>query len=133
MPNKGIKYMYSNTKDNGHFGQAKLILAKASSTMILDLDGEYGMTQFASAICDTPENLIKIKKVFETPVFPKLKSEFCGIGLSSNRTALIENKGTMFKFIEEFRKDFWKDFYTDEMEKELIAEGLLDDNGKYIG
>jgi hypothetical protein len=133
MPNKGIKYMYSNTKDNGHFGQQKIIIAKASSTIILDLKGKYGMTQFASAIVDTPENLIKIQKVFEKSIFSEFKSKFCGIGESSNKTALIDNKGTMFKFIKEFRKDFWKDFYTDDMEKELIQEGLLDGNGKYTG
>jgi hypothetical protein len=110
----GIKFYYSNTKDNGHFGISKLILKKGALISILDLDGKYGMTQFASAILDTPENLIKIQKVMHSD-FKYTKRYFCGIG-NDARNAPIDGLGIMFKFIKEFRKDWWKDFYTDNME-----------------
>jgi len=125
MPDRGIKYMYSNTTSKGHFGIPKLIIAKAGPLTILDLKGEYGMTQFSAAIVDTPENLVKIQKVIETDNFRALKGVFCGIGPSSSKNAIIDNRGTMFKVIKEFKKDFWKEFYTEEMEKELIEEGRL--------
>ena len=132
IPQKeGVKFFYSRVKDNGHFSVPKLILAKAGFKSLLDLEGNYGMTQFCAGYVDKPENLIKIQKVVEA-IFPKLKASFGGIG-GTNLNAVIDAQGTMFKFIKEFRKDWWKEFYTDEMEQELIEEGVLDANGKYIG
>ena len=126
--NSGVKYYYSNTRNNGHFNISKLILARAASSTILDLNGDYGMTQFAAGIVDTPENLVKIQKVLELNIFKTMKTDFCGIG-GSNKNAIIDGLGRMFKFLKEFRKDFWKEFYTDEMEQELIAEGKLNEDG----
>ena len=70
------------------------------------------MTQFASGIVDTPENLIKIKKVIDSD-FKIIQSNFVG---SNDKNMFIDGLGTMFKFIKEFRKDWWKDFYVEEME-----------------
>ena len=125
QPVKGIKYVYANSKDKGHFGIPKLIIANASTNSILDLNGEFGMSQFAQAIVDKPDNLIRIQKVMETDKMRELKTLFCGLG-NVNRNAIIDAQGNMFKFIAEFRKDFWKEFYTDEMEQELIKEGKID-------
>ena len=127
----GIKFYYSNTKDNGHFGISKLILKKGALNSILDIKGEYGMTQFASGYIDTPENLVRIQKVIDNKELKLLKQYF--VGAYTPKNAFIDGMGTMFKFIKEFRKDWWKEFYTDEMEQELINEGVLDDSGKYIG
>ena len=126
----GITFWFSNTKSKGHFDIPKLILKSGSKTSLLDLTGEFGMTEFASGIADLPENLIKIQKVIDSKEFKQLQADFTG---SNNINISIDGLGTMFKFIKEFRKDFWKEFYTDEMEKELIEEGKLDANGKYIG
>jgi len=68
------------------------------------------MTQFASAIVDTPENLKKMKEVLESDEFKILKSHFCCLGNSTNKCAIIDTPGTMFKFIKMFKKDFWKEF-----------------------
>jgi len=116
----GKKCIYSNTRDNGHFGVPKLILAKAGFKSLLDLSGEYGMSQWVAGFSDSPENLIKIQKVVDT-VFPKLKASFGGIG-GTNLNAVIDAQGTMFKFIKEFKKDWWKEFCTDETEQVLIKE-----------
>lgn len=126
----GIHLYYANTTLYGHFDIPKLILKKAATTTILDLKGKYGLTQFAAAIVDIPENLVKIQKVFNSN-FKYIKGDFSGAG-DNNLNSPIDGLGTMFKFIKEFRKDFWKDFYTNEMEQELIKEGVLDTNGNYI-
>jgi 16S rRNA G966 N2-methylase RsmD len=56
---------YSSRNDKGHFGKSKLILGNgANPTVFMDVEGDYGMTQFAFGIVDTPENLIKIKKAY---------------------------------------------------------------------
>jgi hypothetical protein len=61
--------------------------------------GDYGLTQFAYAIVDKPENLPKIKEVFDTKEFRDLM-ELCAVGqLTIN-----------YKVISRFKKDFWKIF-----------------------
>jgi hypothetical protein len=85
------------------------------------------MTQFASGIVNTKENLIKIQKVIDSD-FKIIQSKFVG---SNDKNMFIDGLGTMFKFIKEFRKDWWKDFYTDDMEQELIQNGLLNKEDKY--
>jgi len=109
MPASGTKLMYSNDDTKGHFGIPKLILAKAGYHSILDINGEYGMTQFASAIVDTLDNLVNIQKVMESKEFKELKRHFCGIGNDASN-GIIDAPGTMFKFIKSFKKDFWKEF-----------------------
>ena len=128
-PKRGLKLIYSNTNKKGHFGIPKIILCKASPFALLDLEGKYGMSQFASGLIDEPINLIKIKKVLETEEFINLKYKLCGI---NNKSCIIDNFGTMFKFLKEFKHDFWKEFYTEEMEQELINENILDKNGNLI-
>jgi len=75
----------------------------------LDLDGEYGLSQYTAAIVDDEENLLKIKKVVDSEEFKKLKSYFLGV-VSQNVNASIDAPGNMFKVIREFKKDFWKEF-----------------------
>ena len=133
MPDYGINFLYSNTRDKGHFGIPKLIIAKAGYISLLDLKGEYGMTQYGFGLIDEPENLVRLQKAIENPKFKCLKNLFLGLGESNGRNAFTDNRGHMFKFLKEFRKDFWKEFYTPEMEQELINEGKLDEEGRYIG
>lgn len=125
--NKGIKCHYSNSNKHGDFGIKKLILKRAATSNILDLEGQYGMTQFAFAIIDTSENLVRIQKALESKEAKLLKRYFFGAITPVN--AYIDGLGNMLKAMKEFRKDFWKDFYTDEMEQELIAEGKLNPDG----
>jgi len=108
FPIKGLSLIYSNN-NVGHFGVSKLILIRASLYSILDLDGEYGLSQYTAAIVDDEENLLKIKKVVDSEEFKKLKSYFLGV-VSQNVNASIDAPGNMFKVIREFKKDFWKEF-----------------------
>jgi hypothetical protein len=99
-----INFMYSSTKDNGHFDIPKVIWSNgAATTPIIDENGDYGLTQFSYAIIDEPKNLPFIQKAMIHPDFIKLMSFSDGVtgpGLHRyNRKA-----------ISLFRKDFWKDF-----------------------
>jgi hypothetical protein len=91
---------WSSRNDLGHFGISKLVFSVEGATgAYVDIDGVYGLTQFAWAIVDDVENLIQIKKVFDSSVFRELMTA----------TTL---KGNVFnyKIIATFRKDFWKEF-----------------------
>lgn len=95
-------FYYSSVNNKGHFGIPKLIWSNGRISSIgsyIDNNGEFGLTQFAYAIVDTPENLPYIKKAFDSIEFRNLM-EACAVG------QLTVN----YKIISLFRKDFWKEF-----------------------
>lgn len=97
-------FKYSSVNDKGHFGITKLILGNgANPTCFIDENGQYGMTQFAFAIVDTIENLIKIKEVLEGEKFSKITQ-------STKYVATAGNPLVYPKILKTFRKDFWKEF-----------------------
>lgn len=99
----GIKNKYSSINDKGHFGIPKVIFTNGSAAYpIVDINGQYGLTQFAYAIVDKPENLENIKKALESEEFIKNVMLFRGLGNIYNR-----------KIISRLRKDFWKEFIND--------------------
>jgi hypothetical protein len=96
------KLKYSNINTKGHFGIPKLIWSNGriiSVGSLIDTDGEYGITEFAYAIIDIPENLPRIKHVFDHKDFRKLMEECSISDMSIN-----------YRVIALFRKDFWKEF-----------------------
>tara|TARA_R110000822_G_scaffold145984_3_gene284972 strand:- start:10 stop:1329 length:1320 start_codon:yes stop_codon:yes gene_type:complete len=96
-----LSFFYSS-KQHGHFGVPKFIWSNGRISSIgsyVDINGDYGLTQFAYAIVDKPENLPKIKEVFDSKDFRKLM-ELCAVG------QLTVN----YKVISIFKKDFWKVF-----------------------
>ena len=99
-----ITYYYSSEK-KGHFDIPKFIWSNGRISSIgsyVDDKGEYGLTQFAYAIIDTPQNLQQIKKIFDSKLFRNLM-ELCAVGqLTIN-----------YKIIAEFKKDFYKVFTND--------------------
>ena len=101
-PDKGNAptFYFSNVNTKGHFGIPKVIFASGASGVLVDKSGEYGMTEFASAIVDKPENLENIKKALQSERFiRKIMGFKASLGDKYNR-----------KIIATFRKDFWKDF-----------------------
>jgi len=96
-----ITYYYSS-KQHGHYGTPKFIWSNGRISSIgsyVDINGDYGLTQFAYAIIDEPNNLCKIKEVFDSKEFRDLM-ELCAVG------QLTVN----YKVISIFKKDFWKEF-----------------------
>ena len=97
-----LNLMYSSYYNNNHFSKSKLIWSNGriiSVGSVIDTNGDYGLTQFAYAIVDTPENLPLIKKVFDSKIFRNLMEDCAVSDMSINR-----------KILSTFRKDFWKDF-----------------------
>ena len=93
---------YSSTKDNGHFGIPKVIFASGvikSVGYMIDIKGEYGLTQFAKGVVDNPKNLPLIAKAMNSTGFRSIM-EMCVV----TQTEL--NK----EILATFRKDFWKGF-----------------------
>lgn len=90
--------VYSNIKKEMFI--PKVIWSNGVGTYpIIDLKGEYGLTQFAYAIVDDIENLDSIKKSLEHPEFLKLM----------NLTRYTNNKYN-YKIIGLFKKNYWKNF-----------------------
>lgn len=94
------KFIYSNTNQKGHFGIPKVIWGNGLTDVIVDETGEYGLTQFAYAIVDDPQNLSFIQKALKSKKFIKEVMGYeKGVGHIYD-----------YKIIATFRKDFWVDF-----------------------
>jgi len=97
-----IVFLYSNTKDKGHFGIPKVMFGACTGygRVEIDTDGSYGMCEFvAGVVCYDKEEQILIKKALESDKFIELMG-WCEIGRSGiNRYVLAE-----------FRKDFYLEF-----------------------
>ena len=92
-----LSFFYSS-KQHGHFEVPKLIWSNGGNTgSYIDINGDYGLTQFAYAIVDKPENLPKIKEVFDSKEFRNLME------LSTFGQGHIN-----YRIISIFKKDFWK-------------------------
>lgn len=91
-----LKYSSINTK--GHFGIPKVIFSNGAG-LIVDKNGDYGMTQWASAIIDVPDNLEIIKKALQTDKFQNIK---CAIQLDSSTYNI--------KVMKLFKKNFYDEF-----------------------
>ena len=69
--NNNPSFKWSKLTDKGHFGISKFIFSNGSG-FLCDYKGKYGLTQWASGICDNNKNLDKIKECFETKEFKKI-------------------------------------------------------------
>lgn len=101
FPNTGIRYLYSNTNKNGHFGISKVIFGQSNSkNPLIDMDGKYGMAEHSMAIqVHSKEEALNIVKVFQNPEFQSI--------LSSCSWSNFMIDWRLFTF---FRKDFWREF-----------------------
>ena len=109
---------WSSVNDKGHFGIAKLIWGGGATGFILDINGEYGMTQWASAIVDDVDELRKIKKVMESDDFNNII-----------KSISVSKQEINYKILREFNKDFYKEFLkTDKIEieesKKIISKSI---------
>ena len=96
---KGIKCLYTNEK-KGMF-VPKVIWSNGAGTYpVIDIKGEYGLTEFSYGINDDSESLKFIKNAMNDPKFIDLM-KYVQFG-----TAHKYNK----KIIGTFKKDFWKEF-----------------------
>jgi len=99
-PRDELALWYSSKRDV-HFGVPKLIFSNGGYNMgsYADINGDYGLTQFAYAIVDSPKNLPYIKQAFDNPEFREMMRSFDGGSDNMN-----------YKIIAKFKKDWWKHF-----------------------
>lgn len=94
-----INFIYSNNID-GHFGIPKVIWSNGAGDPIIDINGDYGMSEFSSAIADNKKNLKKIKDAMISERFINLMKYL----------VFKENHKYNYKIIALFKKDFYKYF-----------------------
>ena len=100
-----IRFYYSKTNKNGHFGIPKVIFGDANYLVpIVDIEGKYGMTQHAMAIpIQTQEEATGVASVIGSQTFRSSVLLAC-------RWSNYQIDWRMFKY---FKKDFWKEFLDD--------------------
>ena len=91
-----LKWSSINTK--GHFNVSKFIFSNGNGH-IKDINGEYGLTQWAYAFKCNSKDIDNLEKVFNSN---KFKNIINAINLTSNKYN--------YNIIKLFKKDFWKDF-----------------------
>ena len=95
----GIRYMYSSRNDNGHFGIPKVIFGDSGiNDVIIDLNGEYGMTNHAMAIeISTKKEGVELKKYLLSENFKKILNAFSWSNFQID-----------WRLFTYFKKDFYK-------------------------
>ena len=100
-PKSGTRYMYSKFNDRGHFGVSKVIFGDSGiNEPIIDMNGNYGMTQHAMAI--------SVNNIDEA-------NQLC-LNLKSNKmsnlidSCLYSLYAIDWNIFKDMKKDFWKEF-----------------------
>ena len=103
-PNKNNEVgLWYSSQNNGHFNIPKVIFASGASGVHIDMNGEYGIMNFACGIVDKVENLELIQKALLSDNFIRNIMGFkASLGDKYNK-----------KIIGTFRKDFYKQFLND--------------------
>jgi hypothetical protein len=82
------------------FGKSKVIFGSGATGFIIDENGEYGLTQWATGIEDKIENLNQIKNVISS-------TKFMDEVIKATSVSKAEINRKILKY---FKKDFWKEF-----------------------
>ena len=100
-PKSGIRYMYSNVNDRGHFGVSKVIFGDSGIyNPVIDMEGHYGMTQHAMAIkIDSQEEAIQLSKALTSEKMKTLID-----------SCLFSSFAIDWNIFKDMKKDFWKEF-----------------------
>jgi hypothetical protein len=98
-PKSGIKYYYSSTNENGHFGTKKAIFGTSGlHDVVIDATGQYGMTDNAIALpIEDHQDGVKLKSYLTS-------SEFKNI-LSACSWSNFRIEWRMFTY---FKEGFWR-------------------------
>ena len=104
-PKTGIRYMFSNCNNKGHFGISKVIFGEAGiNDVIVDINGIYGLTNGGIGIkIDDLETGNNIKKALTSNKFNNILN-----------SCLFSSYRIDWNIFKEFKKDFWKEFINDE-------------------
>lgn len=125
-PAKGVRYMYSNVNNKGHFGISKVIIGETGyDNAIMDLEGEYGMTQDSFGILiDNIQEGENILKSLKSDKFKNFIKDSCA----------WSNFRIDYRLFKDINKDWWKEFINDEstqstnVSNEVIVEVNIDND-----
>ena len=97
---KGVRYYYSSRNDNGHYGIPKVIFGDSGiHDTIVDMDGEYGMTQHGMAIpVQSEEDAAKLSTYLKSESFKDI--------LNACSWSNFQIDWRMFTY---FKEGFWRD------------------------
>jgi hypothetical protein len=100
-PKAGPRIMYSNVNNKGHFGISKVIFGDSGiSNPIIDMDGNYGMTEHSMAIqVSTYDEANNISNAIKSDNFMNI------IKSCSFSTYQLD-----WRIFKEFKNNFWKEF-----------------------
>jgi hypothetical protein len=99
-----LSLKYSSVNNKGHFGVQKIIIGDGCNFGIYkDIDGTYGMTQWAFGIIDDVKNFDNIVKALSSKEFQEINKATT----SKNTQGIGVVDRNVIKY---FRKDFWKEF-----------------------
>lgn len=93
-----ISKKWSNRNDKGHFGITKFIFSNGHG-YYKDINGDYGLTQWAYAIKCKKEDMDDVEKSFNNNAFINIIDV---INLTSNKYN--------YNVMKLFKKDFWREF-----------------------
>jgi hypothetical protein len=101
LKNNTPRLLWSSNNTRGHFGISKFVWnPKSGGTgFFKDMDGTYGLSEFALGIAETPEVIDTLYTIFTSPNFQQVFS-----------AGSINYKILNTQVIRLFRKDFWKEF-----------------------
>tara|TARA_B100000963_G_scaffold361920_1_gene400892 strand:+ start:2294 stop:6442 length:4149 start_codon:yes stop_codon:yes gene_type:complete len=102
IPKTGIRYIYSNCNDKGHFGISKVIFGQSNcENPYIDMTGKYGMSEHSMAIkVSSSEESKNIEKCLKSENFNNKVLNSC----------LWSNFMIDWRLFTYFKKDFWKEF-----------------------
>jgi hypothetical protein len=107
----GVRYMYSNTNNNGHFGISKVIFGDSGITNpVIDMKGEFGMTQHAMGIqVSSEEEANLVRQALMSKKF-KLFLKSC----------MWSTFGIEWNMFTDFKRTFYKEFVDED--EETVSE-----------
>lgn len=97
---KGNKFWYSSKNDKGHFGISKVIFGDSGiNDVVIDIDGEFGMTQHAMALpVDNHEDALSAKQYLMSEKFSNI--------LDACSWSNFQIDWRMFTY---FKEGFWRE------------------------
>lgn len=114
MNRNGIVYWYSNVKDRGHFGEAKVLLNFNEKLYpVLDYEGKYGMSQFTFGIpVGSRSEGRRMVEALESRTFTEI--------VKATKWGAFRTDWRMFCY---FKPDFWKQFLGVGVERKTRKRG----------
>jgi len=104
IPQTGVRYLYSKTCENGHYGISKVIFGdNGLNDVIIDMEGKYATSENSMSIkVDSIKEATEIKNTLLNTQFKEIIN-----------ACIIGNFRIDWRLFTYFKKDFWREFLKD--------------------